>query len=69
MQENVRGCTLTLALVMTIKCYITPERSLPPAYLLSALQKGADPGREHDVYSQLCPLRHFKKAHAHFLTI
>lgn len=64
MQENVRGCTLTLALVMTIKCYATPERSGAAACIVTVSSKeGAAPTRrENEVYTQPCPLGHFKKS-------
>lgn len=39
MQENVRGCTLTLALVKAIKCYATPERSRAAACIITVSSK------------------------------
>lgn len=59
MQENVRGCTLTLALVMTIKCYVTPERSPAAACIITVSSKGGG-AAPTVVYAQPRPLGHFK---------
>lgn len=52
-EENVRGCTLTLALVMTIECYVTPERSHAAACIITvSCKEGAAPsGGVNEVYT------------------